>query len=154
MKLAAVAIMIVCMAVLASEASAFLTALDYVNEFGGDRNVYARILALTDCAALEQEFDKAEAESKRRGRGSPSKKRFVGYMTAVANQLEALGCSDLGFKLSGSGNSHPKDESLRAYKKWIWELIQRLTSNKKAIELTEEEWIASWEECWRPRTGG
>ena len=44
--------------------------------------------------------------------------------------------------------SRPRDKSVEAYKAWIMEISQRLTTAKQAIELTESEWRASWKEYW------
>jgi hypothetical protein len=44
--------------------------------------------------------------------------------------------------------SRPKDQSLEAYKAWITEIADRLTTPKTAIKLTEAEWIENWEEFW------
>jgi hypothetical protein len=43
------------------------TTSDYMDEFGGNPDVYARILAMTDCAALQNEFDQAEANLQQPG---------------------------------------------------------------------------------------
>ena len=44
--------------------------------------------------------------------------------------------------------SRPKNESLDAYKDWIRDTAQRLTTEKSTIKLTEAEWIANWKEFW------
>lgn len=49
--------------------------------------------------------------------------------------------------------SRPKDQSLEAYKAWITEIANRLTTQKTAINLTEEEWIENWEEFWEQMPG-
>ena len=46
----------------------------------------------------------------------------------------------------------PKDRSLEAFKAWIKELIDRFTSQKNEIILTEEEWVRYWKEYWREQT--
>jgi len=48
-----------------------------------------------------------------------------------------------------AGMSGPKDVSLEAFKVWIRELINRFTSNKTEIKMTEQEWIRYWKEYWR-----
>ena len=70
-----------------------MTPSDYVKEFGGDLNVYTRILSLTDCLALRKEFDQAEEVSKRQEFGSPRKKLSVGYMIAAADRMDKIRCS-------------------------------------------------------------
>jgi len=44
--------------------------------------------------------------------------------------------------------SRPKDRSLAAYKDWITDTAQRLTTEKSVIKLTEGEWIVNWKEFW------
>lgn len=46
-------------------------------------------------------------------------------------------------------NKGPKDKSLEAYKIWVTEIAERLTTKKDTIELTEAEWMASWKEYWK-----
>lgn len=50
--------------------------------------------------------------------------------------------------------SRPKDTSLAAYKAWIMELCQRLTTKEICILFTEEEWIASWKAYWEEQATG
>jgi hypothetical protein len=45
--------------------------------------------------------------------------------------------------------SGPKNKSLQAYKIWIQELVNRFTSDKTNIILTEEEWVRYWQEYWK-----
>lgn len=47
--------------------------------------------------------------------------------------------------------SRPKDKSLEAYKAWVTEIAERLTTNKTGIRWTEEEWMANWKKFWRER---
>ena len=44
--------------------------------------------------------------------------------------------------------SRPKDRSVEAYKAWMMEIAIRLTTEPKAIKLTQAEWVASWKEFW------
>jgi hypothetical protein len=44
--------------------------------------------------------------------------------------------------------SRPRDRSVEAYKAWITEISQRLTTVQQAIQLTESEWRANWKEYW------
>ncbi|HMD82667.1 MAG TPA: hypothetical protein VKE92_15230, partial [Anaerolineales bacterium] len=50
--------------------------------------------------------------------------------------------------------SYPSDRSLEAYKAWIRELSNRLTTNKPKINLTQQEWIASWKDYWNAPLNG
>ena len=52
---------------------------------------------------------------------------------------------------SGNGTtfSHPEDRSLKAYKAWMTEIAKRLTTGKKALKLTEAEWIENWKDFWK-----
>jgi hypothetical protein len=47
-----------------------------------------------------------------------------------------------------AATSGPRDSSLEAFKAWIRELINRFTSNKAEIAMTEQEWIRYWKEYW------
>ena len=47
--------------------------------------------------------------------------------------------------------SGPKDQSLNAYKAWIRDIARRLTTTKSAIELTEAEWTAYWQDFWKEK---
>jgi hypothetical protein len=151
MKLAAMVVTIVCLAMLTT--LAVMSPSDYVDVFGGELNVYARILSLTDCAALEREFEQVEDESRLKERDFPGIRRLVGYMIAAADRLEETECYDpTGLAISRNeraGHSHPTDRSLNAYKDWIWSLAQRFTTTKMAIRFTEDEWIESWQEYWK-----
>ncbi len=52
------AFIVLCLVLLAcgSSAPAIKTADDYMNEYGGNRDVYVRILSLTDCAQLQSDL--------------------------------------------------------------------------------------------------
>ena len=45
--------------------------------------------------------------------------------------------------------SRPKDRSLEAFKIWMTEIAERLTTQKVMINLTEEEWKKNWKEFWQ-----
>lgn len=45
--------------------------------------------------------------------------------------------------------SRPRDKSVEAYKVWIMEIAQRLTTAKELIQFTENEWLTSWKEYWQ-----
>jgi hypothetical protein len=48
--------------------------------------------------------------------------------------------------------SRPKDKSVEAYKAWMMEIAERLTTEKYKIELTEAEWLLSCREYWKEKT--
>lgn len=45
--------------------------------------------------------------------------------------------------------SRPRDRSVEAYKAWIMEIAQRLTTAKEMIQFTENEWLTNWKEYWQ-----
>jgi hypothetical protein len=47
--------------------------------------------------------------------------------------------------------SRPKDKSVEAYKAWMMEIAERLTTEKYKIELTEAEWLLSCREYWKEK---
>ena len=53
---------------------------------------------------------------------------------------------------SGQALSGPKDKSLEAFKTWFMEIVKRLTKAGTEIELTENEWIESWNEYWENKS--
>lgn len=65
---------------------------DYLQEFGGNRDVYIKILTLADCAALQEEFNIAYSNNSRETPGSDQFKWTLGYMTAADDQMKYLGC--------------------------------------------------------------
>jgi hypothetical protein len=48
--------------------------------------------------------------------------------------------------------SRPKDKSVEAYKAWIMEIAERLTTEKNKIQLTEAEWRLHWKEYWTEKS--
>lgn len=103
MKQVILAIIVLCLASLACglAAPAQKTADDYLREFGGNVDVYNRILAMNDCAALQSEFDQAEENTKLQEPGTPQYKWSLGYMQASDARMKELGC------YGGSGQSPP-----------------------------------------------
>ena len=75
-----------------SAAPTLNTADDYVEEFGGSADVYERILSLTDCIALQSEFDQADTNTELQEPGAPQYQWLIGYMTAANNRMEEIGC--------------------------------------------------------------
>jgi len=47
--------------------------------------------------------------------------------------------------------SRPSDQSLEAYKNWMMEIANQLTTDNTRIKWTEEEWIANWKKFWQGR---
>lgn len=60
----------------------------------GSPDVYARIAELTDCAALQAEFDLADATRKRPGgvEGASWTQIGIAYMEAADSRMSDLGC--------------------------------------------------------------
>ncbi len=111
MKQIILVIVLLCLASLAcgSAAPAQKTADDYVKEFGGNVDVYNRILVMTDCTALQAEFDQADANTKLQAPGTPEYKWSIGYMTAADDRMKTLSCYD-----GASTNSTPTDDIVLA----------------------------------------
>lgn len=65
----------------------------YLAEFGGDRDVYIRIMTTTSCSRLDDEL--AEARSLEDGvtDGSQDQLAATGYMSAIEDRSEAIGCT-------------------------------------------------------------
>lgn len=85
---------VLCMASLAcgSAAPTTKTADDYVKEYGGNRDSYQSILSLTDCTALQEQFDIASANNQRETAGTPLFKATLGYMKAADNRMKEINC--------------------------------------------------------------
>jgi hypothetical protein len=49
----------------------------------------------------------------------------------------------------GRTSSHPKDRTLAAYKAWMTEIANRLTTIEGGLGMTERDWIGSWQEYWK-----
>jgi len=58
----------------------------------GEPDVYARIAAETDCAALQDEFDTADAAHERADAGSHAAEVALSYMQAADDRMEEVGC--------------------------------------------------------------
>lgn len=74
----------------ASEKTSAKTVDQYMQEYGGNPDVYAEILALTDCATLQQHFD--TAENNLQAPGTPQRKWGMGYMKASDDRMRDVGC--------------------------------------------------------------
>jgi len=86
------AFIILFLASLACGSSAPKTVDDYMQEYGGNLDVYNKILSLTDCDLLQEEFDQAYANSEKNEPGTIQHKWTVGYMTAADDRMKALNC--------------------------------------------------------------
>jgi hypothetical protein len=65
---------------------------EYVAEYGGNRDVYAQILSMTDCAKLQEQFDLASQNNSREAAGTPAYKWTTGYMVATDKTMKEVGC--------------------------------------------------------------
>jgi hypothetical protein len=74
----------------ASERTNAKTVEQYMNEYGGNSDVYSKILAMTDCAALQHEFDQAEANLQ--APGTQQRQWGMGYMNASDSRMKDIGC--------------------------------------------------------------
>jgi len=88
------AILAISIAMLACGSSApkAKTADEYIKEYGGSATVYQTILALTDCAELQNQFNTASGNNAREQAGSTNFKATLGYMTAADERMKELGC--------------------------------------------------------------
>jgi len=82
--------LIAAIAIQADEYPSNKTTSDYMVEFGGNPDVYARILAMADCVALQNEFDQAEANLQEPG--TPQYRWGLGYMKASDDRMREIGC--------------------------------------------------------------
>lgn len=65
---------------------------DYMNEYGGNADVYNNILSLSDCALLQEQFNIASDNNQRETPGTSNHKATLGYMTAADDRMKALNC--------------------------------------------------------------
>lgn len=77
---------IACLAVVA------LAACSSGDDKPGNAAVYDRIGSLTDCSAVQAEFNAAFDTSERTEGGTDEHEAAVGYMEAANDKLESLGC--------------------------------------------------------------
>ena len=87
-----VAFIVLLLASLACGSSAPKTVDDYMREYGGNPDVYNRILLLTDCTLLQEEFNIAFENNQREMPGTQGHKETLGYMTASDNRMKELDC--------------------------------------------------------------
>lgn len=95
-KQIALPLLILMLAMLACGSSApkVKSADDYMKEFGGNVDVYNEILAMTDCAALQEKFDIASANNAREAAGTKQFQWTLGYMKVADDRMRAVGCYD------------------------------------------------------------
>lgn len=84
MKKIIFAIIVLALASLACGSSApkLKNTTDFVKEFGGNPDVYDRLLKMTDCPTLQNEFNIAEENTN------------IGYMKAADQRMREIGCYD------------------------------------------------------------
>ncbi len=88
-----ISLCIICLvAIIAIEAGDPINKTDYMSEFGGNPDVYARIQSLNDCAALQNEFDQAEQNLSAQEPGTPQYRWGLGYMKASDDRMKEIGC--------------------------------------------------------------
>ena len=66
----------------------------YLSEYGGDRDVYIRILTMESCDQLQEEFESLEAERESKEPGSELHQANLGYATAADDTMRAAGCAN------------------------------------------------------------
>lgn len=77
-----------------SSAPAVKTVDDYIQEYGGNADVYNHILSLSDCGLLQEQFDIAAGNNANASPGTSEHKESLGYMTAADDRMKALNCYD------------------------------------------------------------
>lgn len=87
-------LIILSLAILACGSSApqLKTADDYVKEYGGNVNVYSRILSSKNCVALQTKFDEAEANTQILQPDTKEYKFSLGYMKAAEKRMKDIAC--------------------------------------------------------------
>ena len=93
MKQALLAILLLCLVMLACGAPTLRTPGDYVKEFGGHLTTYVEILKMTDCTELERDFEQANENVLLQEPGTQEYKEFVGYRTAAENRMKEVECT-------------------------------------------------------------
>ncbi len=68
------------------------TASDFAKEYGGSEEVYAQILASSDCDYLQGQFDNAYDTNLASEPGTVHHKRSTGFMVASDMRMEKTGC--------------------------------------------------------------
>src|SRR5215212_7225837 len=78
---------------LAQSGSDLKTADDYVKQFGGDVDVYNRILSMNDCTNLNNKYHLAVTKWIQQERLSPERKITHGYMEALSTRMAQINCA-------------------------------------------------------------
>lgn len=78
---------------LALSESDLKTSDDYVKKFGGDVDVYNRILSMNDCRALNREYNLALTKWLNQDRLSPERKITHGYIEALSTRMIQINCA-------------------------------------------------------------
>lgn len=87
------AFLILCLASLACLTPTLATPGDYMEEFGGNINIYTRILGTTDCTELRREFARAGESIKLQEPGTQEYRASIGYQTAADNRMKEVECA-------------------------------------------------------------
>lgn len=69
------------------------TTEQYMKEYGGNPDVYNRILTNGDCGSLQAEFNQAATNLELHEPGTPQYKWSVGYMAAANQRMKELNCN-------------------------------------------------------------
>lgn len=64
----------------------------YLDQYGGNIEVYRRIFSFTDCASLQDEFDQASANNYAAQPGTDKFKWTTGYMLAADERMKSIEC--------------------------------------------------------------
>lgn len=86
------AFLILCLASLACVGT-LTTPGEYMEEFGGDVDIYVRILGTTDCTELRREFERADESIRLQEPGTPEYRASIGYRTAAENRMKEVECN-------------------------------------------------------------
>lgn len=64
----------------------------YVDNYGGDFAAYRAIFTLSDCTALQAQFETAYQNNQNAQAGTPNQKQSLGFMTATDERMREIGC--------------------------------------------------------------
>jgi hypothetical protein len=92
MKKVLLAFLLLCLASLACVGT-LTTPGEYMEEFGGDVNIYVRILGSTDCTELIKEFEQADESLKQQEPGTQEYRASLGYRTAAESRMKEVECT-------------------------------------------------------------
>lgn len=86
------AFIVLALASIACGSSTSKTADDYLKEYGGNRDIYIKILALESCSDLQSEFNTASENNSLNEPGTTLYKATIGYMKAADDRMKELSC--------------------------------------------------------------